>query len=197
MKRLLVLPTLLTLPLLAAAQPDQIDYLYLDLGYAKTETDTPAGDVDGSGLGFEVSVPVRDHVHLVGGYAATELDDNADADGVEKYFGVGTQWAFARKFSVYGQAGFIDLDLDLGLGTVEDDGVFLSGGIRYMPAAGWEVRGGADYFDLDILDTDATLFVATDLFLTDVVTLTARLSGNDDSTALSIGARFYFGNEEP
>ena len=195
MKRLLALPVLLALPLCAAAQPDQADYLYLDLGYGKTETDVPGGDVDGNGLGFEVSVPVREHIHLVGGYAASELEDNADADSVEKYFGVGTHWSLAPKLSVYGQGGVVDLDIDLGLGSVTDDGLFLSGGVRYMPTAGWEVRGGFDYFDLDVLDTDTTLFIATDLFLTDVVALTARISGNDDTTGITIGARFYFGNE--
>jgi hypothetical protein len=196
MKRLLALPILFSLPLLAAAQPEQADYLYLDLGYGKSETDVPGGDVEGNGLGFEVSVPVREHIHLVGGYAASELDDNADADSVEKYFGVGTQWSLARKLSVYGQAGVIDLDLDVGAGNLEDDGLFLSGGVRFMPTAGWEIRGGFDYVDLDVLDTDTSLFVATDLFLTDVVALTARITGNDDTTALTIGGRFYFGNEQ-
>jgi hypothetical protein len=194
MKRLLTLPILLTLPLLAAAQPDQVDYLYLDLGYGETETDVPGGDVEANGLSFEVSIPVRDHIHLVGGYGASELEDNADADGVEKYFGVGTDWAW-RKFSVYGQLGFIDLDVDLGAGTAEDDGLFLVGGIRYMPTAGWEIRGGAEYLDLDISDTDTSVFIATDLFVTDVVALTLRLSGNDDMTGVTIGGRFYFGNE--
>lgn len=194
MTRTFALPMLLLLPLVCAAQPDQVDYLYLDVAYSKAETDVPGGDVEANGLAFEVSVPIRDHIHLVGGYGASELEDNANADGVEKYFGVGTDWSW-RRFSVYGQAGFIDVESDLGAGTVEDDGLFLAGGIRYMVTPGWEVRGGAEYLDLDLNDTDTSVFIATDLFLTDVVSLTVRVSGNDDTTAVSIGGRFYFGNE--
>jgi opacity protein-like surface antigen len=195
MKRLLALPILLALPLVAAAQPDEIQYLYVDLSYGTSDTDLPGGSVDADGLSLEVSVPVRDSLYLVGGISASELEDDADASSTERYFGLGAHYDFSSTLSVYGQAGFIDLDLDVGAGNLEDDGLFVSGGVRYMPSAGWEVRGGVDYVDLDVVDSDTSVFVATDLFLTDVVTLTLRLSGNDDTTQINLGGRFYFGND--
>ena len=198
MRRMLALPILLALPLVVAAQPDDINYLYLELGYGQTELDVAGPDIEGNGLSLEGSVPIREHIHVFGGYGALEFDGIADADSVEKLFGVGTNFSFFdEKLSVYGRLGFIDADIDIGAGNVEDDGLFASGGVRYMPLPGWEIRGGFEHVDLDLAGSDTAAVIGSDLFVTDVVALTIKLKDNDDASSIAIGARFYFGNEAP
>ena len=199
MTRLLALPILLALPLAAVAQPDEINYLYLELGLEQTRFDVPGSDIEADGPSIEGSVPIREHIHLFGGYGASEFDDIPDADGIQKYAGIGTHFGIGQKLSVFGRLGFIEADRDIGLGTVEDDGVLVSGGVRYMPVPGWEIRGGFDYIDLNLDLGDSETFgrIGSDLFLTDVVALTVDLTLNDDANSIFLGARFYFGNERP
>jgi hypothetical protein len=50
---------------------------------------------------------------------------------------------------------------------------------------------------LDDLGDDTVPMIAGDIALTDVVALTLRYSESDDSEALAVGFRFYFGNNAP
>lgn len=196
MIRMLALPVLLALPLVATAQPDQINYQYLEIAYDRTEYDVAVGDLESTGFGIEGFMPIRDHIHLFAGYGAFEFDDVDNADSTQKIFGVGTNFPFfEEKLSVYGRLGFLDRDVDSGFGNFEDDGILVMAGVRYMPVPGWEIRGGVDYVDLDLAGSDTAATIASDLFVTDVVALTLKLQSGDDADTITLGARFYFGNE--
>jgi hypothetical protein len=196
MKRIGVLPLLL-LPALAFAQSnvEEISYHYLDLGLLEADIDAAGADLEGSGLGFEYSVDVRDHVHLFGAYQSFEIDDVEEGDAASKLFGIGTHWDLTQKLSVFGRLAYTDVDLDLGTGNFGDDGATVSGGVRYMFGDGWEVRGGADYVSLDDGGSDTFFTIGGNFFITDVVALSLDLDDRDDTTTALLGLRFYWDND--
>ncbi len=199
MKRLMMLAILL--PVSAMAQPvvDEVDYHYLEIGYLLTERDVPGGDIDGRGPGrFSYSFPIRRFLHLYTSVDAVNYKDIAvDTDGKarSKTFGLGTHYNINPRVSVYGRFAYTDLDLNLGAGTVSDDGALVSAGVRYIPAAGYEIRAAGTYRSLDSAGSDTTFTVGGDIHLTDVVALTVDLNLGDDENAVFVGGRFYFGSD--
>jgi hypothetical protein len=195
MKRIGVLP-LLWLPVLGLAQPqvDEISYHYLEVGFVDADLDVPGADLDGDGYGLEYSVDVRDHVHLFTSWERFDIDD-IDGDSTRKLFGIGTHWNLTPKLSVFGRFAYTDVALDLGGGNVGDDGAAVMGGVRYMFGNGWEVRGGAEYVNLDDGGSDTFLTIGGNFFLTDVVALSLDIDDRDGSRVALLGLRFYWDND--
>lgn len=184
-------------PLTAAAQTEEISYDFVELSYASTETDIGPVDIDGNALDFEASVEIRKNLHLAASVFRGEADDLPDTDELTKTFGIGAHFRPGDRWSPWGQVGFIDVDVDVQNVNASDDGFYASGGVRFVPARGYEIRAGAMYYDLDDAGDDTIVTVAGDIALTDVVALTLSYSEADDSQALAVGFRFYFGNNPP
>lgn len=184
-------------PLTAAAQTDEISYDYLELSYASTEADIGPGNIDGSALALEGSVEIRKHIHLAASLFRGEADDLPNTDELTKTFGIGAHFRPGDRWSPWGQIGFIDVDVDVENVNASDDGFYASGGVRYVPARGYEIRAGAMYYDLDDGGDDTIVTVAGDIALTEVVALTLSYSEGDNSEALAVGLRFYFGKNPP
>jgi hypothetical protein len=199
MKRFIIVAALL--PLSAMAQPvvDEVNYHYLEMGLLATERDFPGGDIDGRGRArLNYSFPIRDHIHLFAGIeGVTYKDVPPDTSGKSraKEIGIGTHFNFGRRLSVYGRFAYTDLDLTLGPVSTSDDGASVTAGVRFIPAAGYEIRGHARYRNLDNASSDTTFGVGGDIYMTDVVALTLDLSVGDDENAILVGARFYFGQD--
>jgi hypothetical protein len=193
MRRIALLPLLL-LPALAFAEPstDQSSYHYLSLGLTDTSFDVPGPDLEGNGFALEFSAVARDHVHLFGGYEAFEFDDAGDTNGQRRVFGVGTHFSLTNRLSVFGRFGYIDTDVDLGAGNIDDDGGLVSAGLRYSIADAWEIRGGADYTSLDQAGSTTSFTLGGDMFITDAIAVSLDAADRDDSTLLVLGLRFYF-----
>lgn len=191
-----ILFTLVACPVLAFGQGrpvDDIDYGYFALGYLDTSTDVIAGttatEFDGSGFSIDGSLELRDHIHAFLSYTSNEFDATPDATIGTRWGGLGTHWSVHNKVSVYGRLGFVNGD--------GYDGSFLEGGVRWVPADGYELRGGFQHVDPDIagVDSDTGVFIAGDLMLTGVTALTATFASKDNSQEIGIGVRFYFGDE--
>src|SRR5690606_10770269 len=133
-------------PLTAAAQTDEISYDYLELSYASTEADIGPGNIDGSALALEGSVEIRKHIHLAASLFRGEADDLPNTDELTKTFGIGAHFRPGDRWSPWGQIGFIDVDVDVENVNASDDGFYASGGARYVPARGYEIRAGAMYY---------------------------------------------------
>ena len=192
MKRLFALA--LCAPALAVAQEsNDISYDYFGLDYTGANWDFGAADFDSSGLGGEFSIDIRDQFFLFGDYRSWEFDDFGDAGSVSKTFGAGKAFEVGRRWSVFGGLGVRMLDIDAGLGNVEDEGGFLEGGARIRFADSFELRLGLEYADLGDTGVGETSFkVGGDLHLTDVVALTVELNENEEEvTSWMIGVRFY------
>lgn len=184
-------------PLTAAAQTDEISYDYVELAYATTETDIGPGNIDGNALDFDASVEIRKNIHIAASIFRGEADDLPNTDELTKSFGIGAHFRPGERWSPWGQIGFIDVDVDVQNVNASDDGLYAAGGVRFVPARGYEIRASAMYYDLDDGGDDTIVTVAGDIALTDVAALTLSYSEGDNAEALAVGLRFYFGKNPP
>lgn len=198
MKRILMV--LFLLPSAAFAQgyfedtgDEGIRYTWFGVGHTSAQLEAPGEDVDAGGWKFDISFTVRDHVHLWVDTQSLELDDFEDVSARQTTFGIGTHFDVAEKLSVFGRFGHVNVSGEDSVGSVEDDGLRAIAGARYMPWDGWEFRAGVDYVDLDTAGDDTGGFVGTDMWLTEVISLTGDLEFRDGGDSVVIGARLYFG----
>lgn len=191
MKRFIALACLLPMPLMAQ-EVGETSYDYFDVNYIGMTWPVPAApDLDGNGFEGRFSVEIRDHLFFNGEYSAWDFD-GLDGGSTSSGLGIGSNWDIGR-FSVFGVAGYRSLDLDLGAGNMEEETVYLSGGLRWQVARGFELRASADYADLSPARTGETsVTVGGDIYLTDVISIAIELNENDDDvTTALVGLRFY------
>lgn len=186
----------LLLPSAALAQEsNEISYDYFDFNYYRTDWDIGADEIDGTGWAGRASVGIREHVYLSGEYRTWEADGIPDRS-TYKRLGFGVHYPIGERWSVFGEAGFKSLDLDLGSGNVEDDPGYIGGGARWYVARGYELRVSADYSEAGKGTPagvgETTVMFGGDIYLTDVAALSIEFSENDDNTTtFMIGMRFY------
>jgi hypothetical protein len=184
------------LPSVALAQEaNEISYDYFDVDYFRTDWDAGTTEIDGTGWAGRFSVGIREHVYLAGEYRSWE-PDGVSGSSSYKRIGFGVHGDLGEKWSLFGEAGFTSLDLDLGAGNIEDDPAYLAGGARWSVAPGYELRVSADFSEagkgtpLGRGETSITL--GGDIYVTDVAAFTIEVNENDDNTtSFMLGLRFY------
>lgn len=193
MKRIIALA--MVLPSLALAQDNEVSYDYFDIDYFRTDIDLGTDEVDGTGWAGRFSVDIRDRVYISGEYRAWEFD-GVDGGSTYKRLGFGVHGALGERFSLYGEAGFKSLDLDLGTGNMEDDPGYIGGGARWYVGDGFELRAGAEWAESGkgtppgVGETAITF--GGDVYMTDVAALTFEVTEDDEnSTTFTMGLRFY------
>lgn len=202
MKRSIALALLL--PSIAMAQgalaqgvmgANEISYDYVDLNYYRTDWDLGDEEIDGTGYAGRFSVGIRDHVYISGEYRTFEAD-GIDDRSTYKRLGFGVHGAIGERFSLFGEAGFTSLDLDLGSGNMEDDPGYLGGGARWYVADGYELRASAKWSEagrgtpVGVGETAITF--GGDIYMTDVVALSIEVTEDDENTtSFLIGLRLY------
>jgi hypothetical protein len=194
MKRSIALALLLPSVTLAQGASD-ISYDHVDFNYYRTDWDIGTTEIDGTGWAGRFSVGIREHVYLSGEYRTFEADGVDDRSSYKR-LGFGVHGAIGERFSVFGEAGFKSLDLDLGTGNMEDDPGYLGGGARWYVAEGYELRASADWSEAGsgtpagVGETAVTF--GGDIYLTDVAALSIEVTENDENTTtFLIGLRFY------
>ena len=199
MKRMLMV--LLLAPSAAFAQADTTDirYSWLQIGHVMTQLDNTAplpgepDTLDFSGWNFSAAFAVRDHVHLFADYESSEFDDFEQFTTKEVTFGIGAHMDLVERLSLFGRVGYFDVSADDGLNSADDDGIRAIAGVRFIPLPGYELRGGVDYYDLDLSGDDTAGFAAADIFLADGFALTGEVLFYDEGESYTVGARLYFG----
>jgi hypothetical protein len=198
MKRIIALVMLL--PSLALAQEgNQISYDYFDFDYFRTDWDAGSNEIAGTGWAGRFSVGLRDHVYLGGEYRTWE-HDGVVGRSTYKRIGFGVHGSIGEKWSLFGEAGFTSLDIDIGAGNVEDDPGYIAGGARWYIADGYELRVSADYAGkgkgtpLGRGETSVTF--GGDIYVGDAAAFTIEVNENDDNTTtFMLGLRFYHKKE--
>ncbi|MGD8340781.1 MAG: hypothetical protein PVH89_08355 [Gammaproteobacteria bacterium] len=199
MKRLIA--AALLLPSVALAQNEnEVSYDYLDFNYFRTDWDVGNTEIAGTGWAGRFSVGIRDHVYLAGGYRAWE-PDGVDDRSTFKRFGFGAHGEIGERWSIYGEAGFTSLDLDLGAGNIEDDPAYIAGGARWNIADGYQLRLGADWSEAGkgtpLGRGESSITFGGDIFVTNTAAFTIEVNENDDNTtSFMLGLRFYHKNEK-
>jgi len=194
MKR--IIAGVLLLPTVALAQgTNEVSYDYFDFDYFRTDWDTGFDELAGTGWAGRFSVGIRDHVYISGEYRDWDVD-GVDSGSTYKRLGFGVHGNLGERWSLFGEAGFKSLDLDLGLGNVEDDPGYIAGGARWYLADGYELRVSADWSEAGkgtpVGVGESTVTFGGDIYLTDVAALTIEVQENDDNTTtFMMGLRFY------
>lgn len=116
------------------------NYTYSEFDLALVDPDVPNSD---SEIGFQVLGSARVWRDLF--VRASYLDSGGDADA--SLMKVGAGWAFPiqPELDGYGlfQIGRVDV------GSADDTGWLLEGGLRWMPAPQWEVNGLVEIVDFE------------------------------------------------
>jgi hypothetical protein len=199
MKRFLALALLM--PAASMAQDDNVSYNYFDIDYFRTDWDFGDTEIAGEGWMGRFSVGIRNHVYIAGEYRSWDFDGSDLIDGFEhgstyKRFGFGVHGSLGENWSLYGEAGFKSLDLDLGAGNFEDDPGYLGGGARWYVADGYELRLGAEYSEVGQGTPpgfgEIALTFGGDIYVTDAAAISIDVTEDDENTTTFImGLRFY------
>jgi hypothetical protein len=170
-------------PVLATELP----YSFVQGSWASVDPDT--GGDDGTGPMLDVSWGLTNLVHAVGSYETVDFDS---ADMTMWQVGAGVHRSMSQGFDLFGEATYVDAEVDVPLGgTVSDEGYALCGGARKKLAQSWEINGGIEH--IDVGDGDDTLLGVAALYsMKDRYAVGAGYKMGDSDT-LHVGFRVSFG----
>jgi len=174
----------------STAIAEDFDYSYLQLDYGSFEFDDI--NVDGDGLGLSGSYAISPDWHVFGGYQAAGLDFGVDATTLAAGIGYNTELSPVLDMVARLSYQYVELDAPGG-GNFDDSGLGFGIGIRFAASADLELTAGIDYVDFGD-GSDDTGFSAGGLYnFTDAFALGLGGSWSDDTSALVLSGRFYFG----
>jgi hypothetical protein len=167
----------------AATQPR---YTYFEGGWVNVDFD----DIDEDGDGFEVggSVAIHPNFHIVADYADIDLSGNADATVYS--IGIGGNLPLRQGLDGIGRVRWINEEIDVGPGEIDEDGYGLEFGLRAMINPRLELNGGVKYVDVD--DDNTSLYVGGLYDVVNNFALGADFEFSDDVTTFFLKGRYYF-----
>ncbi len=179
-----------------------LSYKYVQVEYVGVEIDNGP---DGDGFGIAGSAEVGSQVHVFASYGKIDLDSlffspqasplGSDIlDSTTWSAGVGYHTDIARKASFFGEVSYVDVELDSNIGDVSDEGFSAAIGIRGLVESKIELVGGISYVDLSNAGDDTAFSAGIRFNVTDTLSLGAGYTRSDDSDAVSVGVRIYWGS---
>lgn len=174
---------------LCAQEVGGFDYTYVDASLVNTEIEVGPADVDGDGIAINGSFGLTDNVNLVYGYSDQDYDFNID--GSTMNVGVGFHTDINSDIDFVADVQYIDVSVDTPVGSADEDGLGISGGIRAHVGDSLELDAGLQYVDLD--DSDTVLKVGGRYYFNDSFALSAGISDADAGMSWSVGVRAEFG----
>ena len=173
----------------AFAETNGLRYTYIEGRYVDVEFDDL--DADGDGFGIGGSVAVSDDFFLTAGYTDLDLDFGVDAQ--EFLLGVGYHYGLSEVLDLVGEVGYADVEIDTRFGDFDDNGLFLSGGLRWMVVDQLELNGKLRYVDLDDSGSDTSIVLGGLFHVTADLAIGAGAEISDDADVYSVGIRYYLG----
>lgn len=184
MKTLFALGILLIQGTAMAQEPQRstVSYNFAELRFV--DLDTGGGD----GFRLNGSYQFSGNWLVVGGISRFGFDNNVDSTTVE--VGAGYVWPYRNTWDFVANARIVRTDVDTPLGSGDDTGIGLLGGVRGLIAPNFEVRGAVNHINFD--NSDTYLELAGDYYFTPNVSAGLSLEFAGDTDALTIGARWLF-----
>ncbi|HEU4617204.1 MAG TPA: hypothetical protein VFV10_04150 [Gammaproteobacteria bacterium] len=186
MKAKILLAGIAALPF--AAQADGFDYTYVEGGYLSSSTDVGPFSVDGDGLGIRGSFGLNDTLNLFADYSTEDFDFGVSTSAFD--VGAGGHWGLKDNLDFVGEVAWIRLEADSGNASASDDGLGVSGGLRYRANDKVELQGMLNY--ADVSDSDTSFGFSGRYYFSKAFALGAGLLFNDGDTAWNIGVRAGF-----
>ncbi len=173
---------------LAGPAKAEFNYSYASLSYGNVDFDDL--NVDGDGLGAELSLAVAEDFHLIGRLEASDLDSSVDLTRWSA--GIGYNTALSPVLDVLARVTYEKIELDTPLGDADSDGFGIGVGIRVAATSLVEINGGVSYVDFDD-GGDNTNIEAGALFnLTETISVGVNATFDDDVNIYRLTGRFYF-----
>ena len=132
-----LLPVAMLCALVSTAHAE-FNYTYAGLSYGTVDFDDL--NVDGDGLGAELSLAVGEDFYLIGRLEAADLDSSVDL--TQWGAGVGYHTALSPVMDVLAQVTYESIELDTPLGDADDTGFGVGVGIRVAVTGLIELLGG-------------------------------------------------------
>lgn len=165
------------------------NYSYVDVGYIDTEADAGPIDIDGDGVGVLASFSVADEFHVFAGYE--DLGFDFDIDTTTIVLGGGMNYVINDDWDFVGRVSYVSVDVDTPVGSGDDDGYALEGGVRGRLSSEFEIEAGLEY--VDVSSSDTSVFVKGRYYFGSGMAVGAGLDLNDGDTTLTILVRFPIG----
>jgi hypothetical protein len=179
---------------MGAYASDAPSYSFVQVSYLSGSLDDGP---DFDGLEFDGSVEVGSHVHFFAGYSDFAFDTflGIDADGASWNAGVGFRGDVVEEASVFGEVGYVQVDLESNVGDDSDDGFGATIGIRSQVSRKFELLVAVSYVELSDAGDD-TGFIAGALFnLSHLISFGIEYTTSSEENSLTAGVRIYFGNK--
>jgi hypothetical protein len=144
-----------------SANATNFSYSSFGVGLAKVSIDGLPEDLQGYGI--SASVELNENVFLLGSYNyADEEMNNIDISGDTTKIGIGSATAITDKIDAFATLSYATVSAEAcGNGTclkAEDDGYYLSGGLKSWITDSIDVIGTLNYAELDKSDSDGTSY---------------------------------------
>ena len=180
---------LLFLPVAALA--DGFDYTYVEGGFVSSEINTGPFNANGEGLALVGSLALNDDFHLFGGYSDRGFDFGIDSSTLS--FGVGANYGIDDDWDLIGRISYVTTEVSTPLGSADENGLGLTGGVRGRLARRVELDAGLNY--VDVGDSDTSLFVNGRYYLNNHLAVGGGMGFDDGDTTLSVTVRAQFGRQ--
>ena len=170
-----------------AAVAQDLNYTYIQATY--DDVDVDALNVDGSGIGIDLSIGITDEFYLFGNYQGASLDLNIDLTRFSA--GVGFNAEVGSNLDMIAELAWVYAEADAPGpgGSADDNGIGARVGVRGVVSTAVELQGALRYDDLsEEISYDAgVLFNFTEMFAIGVFGV-----WEDEITTYRAGVRFNF-----
>lgn len=191
-KKSVVLAALLAAAPFAATAGD-LNYTYVEAGYANLDIDSYFVNADFDGFQLRGSAAVAENIYVFGGYGSVTNDDfGADIDFDELQLGAGYRHAINPRADLIGELGYIAQEVSIPGASDDTDGVRLSGGIRGLLADNFEGLAKVSYTDGDHFDGDFSFTAGAQYKFTQTWGVVGEIETGDDVTKYLVGVRASF-----
>jgi hypothetical protein len=176
------------------AVADELSYNYLEGGYEWVDFGSDFGGADGDGWDLGGSIEIADNWHVFANFGQADLDANLglSADYDVTAVGGGYHRTLAPNLDLVVNLSYVDVELDSGFGSADDDGFGIGVGVRMLLAEKFEVAGFLDYVDIDDLLDETTITGEGWYRFTPAFAVGAIVGIGDDVPSYGIAGRWFF-----
>ena len=183
-----VLASMLLVPGLAMAE---FSYTTLQFDFIDVEFDAGPGSVDGDGYRFSGMYQMNPNAFLHGSLEEHDYGFGIDGDMIE--FGAGYRHGLSSDLDLVATASYVNAEIGVGgLGSVDDDGLGLGGGVRAQIAPSFQVEAMLTYVNMDNGGSDTGVDLLGRYYFNDRYALTLATTFDDNVDTLSLGFRAEF-----
>jgi hypothetical protein len=187
MVRFLAVATLVAVSMPALAEGPE--YSFVELGYGRVDLDVANRSVDADAFSLGGSIELGESWQGFLSYGTAEFDFNIDLD--EWAIGGGFHGSLSPTSDFVVNVAYLRAEIGTFLGSIDEDGLGVSVGVRNMITPRVELAGFATYSDLG--DGDLGFTGRAWYYLTEQFAVGANFGLTDDITRYGIAGRLYFG----